>query len=458
MKIIKVLKENNKFKVEVKYSGEKWEKSFKKEYDTAAKKVKVEGFRPGKVPANIIKKYINTEEIAYKLVSKSTNEILELVSNDKEFLKEKEGLFSKPHLNINKFNEKEAIIELTYDFYPTLTNDVDYTKIKLYETKPESVSEEEIQKEIDSYKEKNSKLVESKDTELKEGQTAVFDFNGFLDGEEFPGGKAENYELEIGSNQFIPGFEEQMIGMSVGSEKDINVKFPESYHEKSLAGKDVVFKIKLHSIKEKASNELTEEDIKELKIVGVENLSQLKEFIKNSLLESIKSANKELILRSAIEYSNENAEFSEISQNIIENELDNYMKSLELYWEQRGISLDYLLKATNKSLKEFRESQLDQVINQIKTITFIKYIAKKEKIEVNETDYENEIKKLSKQYHVEENIVRDRLEANRDKIMEELLIEKVVERIFDLNKKNERVKVESHEHHHDDECDCGHEH
>ncbi|MDE5599510.1 MAG: trigger factor, partial [Ureaplasma sp.] len=327
-----------------------------------------------------------------------------------------------------------------------------------YETKPEEVSEEEIQKEIDSYKEKNSKLVESKDTVLKEGQTAVFDFNGFLDGEEFPGGKAENYELEIGSNQFIPGFEEQMIGMSVGSEKDINVKFPESYHEKSLAGKDVIFKIKLHSIKEKASNELTEEDIKELKIVGVENLSQLKEFIKNSLLESIKSANKELILRSAIEYSNENAEFSEISQNIIENELDNYMKSLELYWEQRGISLDYLLKATNKSLKEFRESQLDQVINQIKTITFIKYIAKKEKIEVNETDYENEIKKLSKQYHVEENIVRDRLEADKAKIMEELLIEKTVERIFDLNKKNERVKVESHEHHHDDGCDCGHEH
>ena len=134
------------------------------------------------------------------------------------------------------------------------------------------------------------------------------------------------------------------------------------------------------------------------------------------------------------------------------------MKSLELYWEQRGISLDYLLKATNKSLKEFRESQLDQVINQIKTIAFIKYIAKKEKIEVNEKDYENEIKKLSKQYHVEENIVRDRLEANKDKIMEELLIEKVVERIFDLNKKNERIKVESHDHHHDDGCDCGHEH
>lgn len=456
MKVIKTLKENNQFKIEIEYSGEQWKKAFKKEYDSIAKNVKVEGFRPGKAPANIIKKHINVEEVAYKAVYKSTNEILELAKTNNEFLKEKDELFEVPSLELVEFDSEKAIIELKYDALPSIQNELDYKKINLYETKPEEVSDEEVQKEIDLYQDRNSQLVESKDTELKKGQTAVFDFVGLLNGEEFPGGKAENYELEIGSNQFIPGFEDQMIGLTVGNEKDINVTFPESYHEKSLAGKDVVFKIKLHSIKEKSSAKLDDEAIKELKIPNVENLKQLKEFIKNSLLESIKTSNKELVLKSVMEYSDKNSELSEISQRIIDAETDEYMKSLEEYWQRQGVTLDYLLKALNKNLKEFKEMHHKEVLNKIKTDALIRHIAKKESIKVSDEDYNEEIKKLAKQYNISEEIVKERLEANRSKIMKELLLEKVIDRLFELNKNNERIKVEHH--HHDDECGCGHEH
>lgn len=455
MKVIKTLKENNQFKIEIEYSGEQWKKAFKKEYDSIAKNVKVEGFRPGKAPANIIKKHINVEEVAYKAVYKSTNEILELSKTNNEFLKEKDELFEVPSLELVEFDSEKAIIELKYDVLPSIQNELDYKKINLYETKPEEVSDEEVQKEIDLYQDRNSQLVESKDTELKKGQTAVFDFVGLLNGEEFPGGKAENYELEIGSNQFIPGFEDQMIGLTVGNEKDINVTFPESYHEKSLAGKDVVFKIKLHSIKEKSSAKLDDESIKELKIPNVENLKQLKEFIKNSLLESIKTSNKELVLKSVMEYSDKNSELSEISQRIIDAETDEYMKSLEEYWQRQGVTLDYLLKALNKNLKEFKEMHHKEVLNKIKTDALIRHIAKKESIKVSDEDYNEEIKKLAKQYNISEEIVKERLEANRTKIMKELLLEKVIDRLFELNKNNERIKVE---HHHDDECGCGHDH
>lgn len=455
MKVIKTLKENNQFKIEIEYSGEQWKKAFKKEYDSIAKNVKVEGFRPGKAPANIIKKHINVEEVAYKAVYKSTNEILELAKTNNEFLKEKDELFEVPSLELVEFDSEKAIIELKYDALPSIQNELDYKKINLYETKPEEVSDEEVQKEIDLYQDRNSQLVESKDTELKKGQTAVFDFVGLLNGEEFSGGKAENYELEIGSNQFIPGFEDQMIGLTVGNEKDINVTFPESYHEKSLAGKDVVFKIKLHSIKEKSSAKLDDEAIKELKIPNVENLKQLKEFIKNSLLESIKTSNKELVLKSVMEYSDKNSELSEISQRIIDAETDEYMKSLEEYWQRQGVTLDYLLKALNKNLKEFKEMHHKEVLNKIKTDALIRHIAKKESIKVSDEDYNEEIKKLAKQYNISEEIVKERLEANRSKIMKELLLEKVIDRLFELNKNNERIKVE---HHHDDECGCGHEH
>lgn len=455
MKVIKTLKENNQFKIEIEYSGEQWKKAFKKEYDSIAKNVKVEGFRPGKAPANIIKKHINVEEVAYKAVYKSTNEILELAKTNNEFLKEKDELFEVPSLELVEFDSEKAIIELKYDTLPSIQNELDYKKINLYETKPEEVSDEEVKKEIDLYQDRNSQLVESKDTELKKGQTAVFDFVGLLNGEEFPGGKAENYELEIGSNQFIPGFEDQMIGLTVGNEKDINVTFPESYHEKSLAGKDVVFKIKLHSIKEKSSAKLDDEAIKELKIPNVENLKQLKEFIKNSLLESIKTSNKELVLKSVMEYSDKNSELSEISQRIIDAETDEYMKSLEEYWQRQGVTLDYLLKALNKNLKEFKEMHHKEVLNKIKTDALIRHIAKKESIKVSDEDYNEEIKKLAKQYNISEEIVKERLEANRSKIMKELLLEKVIDRLFELNKNNERIKVE---HHHDDECGCGHEH
>ncbi|MDE6472837.1 MAG: trigger factor [Ureaplasma sp.] len=455
MKVIKTLQENNQFKIEIEYSGEQWKKAFKKEYDSIAKNVKVEGFRPGKAPANIIKKHINVEEVAYKAVYKSTNEILELAKTNNEFLKEKDELFEVPSLELVEFDSEKAIIELKYDVLPSIQNELDYKKINLYETKPEEVSDEEVQKEIDLYQDRNSQLVESKDTELKKGQTAVFDFVGLLNGEEFPGGKAENYELEIGSNQFIPGFEDQMIGLTVGNEKDINVTFPESYHEKSLAGKDVVFKIKLHSIKEKSSAKLDDEAIKELKIPNVENLKQLKEFIKNSLLESIKTSNKELVLKSVMEYSDKNSELSEISQRIIDAETDEYMKSLEEYWQRQGVTLDYLLKALNKNLKEFKEMHHKEVLNKIKTDALIRHIAKKESIKVSDEDYNEEIKKLAKQYNISEEIVKERLEANRTKIMKELLLEKVIDRLFELNKNNERIKVE---HHHDDECGCGHDH
>ena len=251
-------KENSKVEIEFTMDKKQFEEELEKAYKQNAKKFKVPGFRAGMVPRAIVEQTYG-ESVLYEFVIENTVDDAyrtAVVENNLEIV-------SRPELDIKQIGkDKDFIFVVNVCVKPEATvKDYKGIEVKKVSTR---VTKKDVDAELEKIREKNARIVTVEDRELKSGDISIIDFEGFTDGKAFEGGKAENFELTIGSGQFIPGFEDQMIGMKVNEERDINVKFPEEYHVKDLAGKDATFKVKLHEIKEKVLPEIDDEFAKDV--------------------------------------------------------------------------------------------------------------------------------------------------------------------------------------------------
>lgn len=373
--------------------------------DRAFKKIRgrlnVPGFRKGKVPRKLFNKMYG-EEALYEdalndLLPRAYQKALaELEDEDFE-------LVGEPSIDI-KSMEKDADWEIIAEvpLKPEVTLG-DYKNIEV--TKQDrTVTDEDVADELESRRQRAVELA-LKDDAAEEGDTVVIDFEGYKDGEKFDGGSAENHSLELGSGQFISGFEDQLIGAKSGDEKDVEVTFPEEYGAEELAGQDVVFKVVVHEVKEKRVPELDDEFAKDVDD-EVETLDELKDKIRQQLEKSKDRAATEATDDEAIQKAVENAEVPEIPEAMIDEEVDRQFNLFINNLQQQGISKDQYMSMIGTSEQELRDQFRNEADFNVKTNLVLEAIAKAENIDVTTEDIGAEIKDLAEQYGMEEDRVR----------------------------------------------------
>ena len=382
-------KNANEIKIEIKIDAEKFDNAIKKVYFQSAKYFNIPGFRKGKAPQAIVEKYYG-KEIFYE---DAFNEIAE-DEYKKAIEDNKLDVVSKPEIDIVKMEKgQDLIFTATVQTKPDSKLDkykgIEIDKIEY------NVKASDVKEELKKMQEKNARIISVEDSPVKNGNITIIDFEGFADGKAFDGGKAENYELEIGSGAFIPGFEEQIIGMKVGDEKDIVVKFPEDYHAKELAGKDATFKVKLHEIKKKELPELDDEFAKD--VSEFDTLEELKKSIKERL-EKLNKQKEDAEKRDAvINAIVENLEV-EIPSGMIEVEIDNMIADMEQRMSYQGLRLEQYLKMLNKTVEQLRTEYEPVAINSIKSRLALEKVIENEKIDATDEEINNKIEEMAKNY------------------------------------------------------------
>ena len=280
--------------------------------------------------------------------------------------------------------------------------------------------------------ERNSRLISVEDRPVEEGDITVIDFEGFVDGVPFEGGKAENHELEIGSKTFIPGFEDQIIGMKIDEERDINVKFPEEYFSKDLAGKDATFKVKLHEIKKKELPELDDEFAKD--VSEFDTLDELKKSIKEKIEEENKNKEKYETEEEAIKTVCENTEI-DIPSGMIELEIDNMIKDIEARLSYQGLKLEQYLQMMGKTESEMRTEFEEQAKRSVKSRLVLEAIATAEDTLPTDEEVTEKIKEMAKQYN------RDEKELLENEQLKSYLADSMkTEKAIDFIVKNAKIK------------------
>ena len=379
----------NEVKLEVTIEANKFEEAIKKVYFQSAKYFNIPGFRKGKAPMNIVEKYYG-KEIFYE---DAFNEVVP--AELEEALKENNiEAVSRPDIDVKQIEKgKDLIFTAVFQTKPEAElgkyKGIEIEKIEY------NVTDEDINHELGHMQEHNARLISVEDRPVESGDTAVIDFEGFVDGVAFEGGKAEGHELVIGSNTFIPGFEDQVIGMKIDEEKDINVKFPEEYFSKELAGKDATFKVKLHEIKKKELPELDDEFAKD--VSEFDTLDELKKSIKDNMEKENEQRQKYETEDAVIKAVCENVKV-EIPSGMIENETEDMLKNIESRLSYQGLKLDQYLQMMGKTAEEVKKEYEPQAIEAIKSRLMLEAVIKAEKIEATEDEIVAKVKEMATSY------------------------------------------------------------
>ena len=414
----------NEVKLEFTIEAKKFDEAIMKVYQKSARYFNIPGFRKGKAPFNIVERMYG-DEIFYE---DAFNELVPSIY-EKEIEDNKIEAVSKPEINIVKMKKGE---DLVFTALVQTKPEVKLGKYKGIELKKVEypVTDEDV--ELAHVQEHNARIITVEDRPVQDKDIAVIDFQGFVDGKAFEGGKAEKHELEIGSKTFIPGFEDQVIGMKVGEEKDINVKFPEDYFSKDLAGKDATFKVKLHEIKEKQLPALDDEFAKD-----VSEFDTLKDY-KTSIKEKKQAQNDDRAKHEtenlAIEaVSNETK--IDIPSGMIETEIDAMIRDLEQQLSYQGINLDQYLKIMNKTRKEVEENYKEQAEKNVKSRLILEAIIKEEKIESTDEEINAKIKEMAT------NCGRKEEELSKNEALKEYIANNIkTEKAIELIIKNAKIK------------------
>lgn len=417
----------NEVKLELTVEAEKFDEAIKKVYFKSAKYFNIPGFRKGKAPMNIVEKYYG-KEIFYE---DAFNEVAEEALQ--EAIKESNlQIVSRPDIEVTQIEKgKELIFIAIMQTKP----EVELGKYKGIEIKKieYNVSDEDIEHELGHMQEHNSRLITIEDRPVEKGDIATIDFEGFVDGKPFEGGKAENHELEIGSNSFIPGFEDQVIGIKIDEEKEIEVKFPEEYFSKDLAGKDATFKVKVNGIKKKELPKLDDDFAKD--VSEFDTLEELKKDIKDKIQkqndEKAKYETEETVIKAICDEIKVN-----IPSGMIETEIDNIIKDIEQRLSYQGLKIEQYLQMMGKTMEDTKKEYEPQAIERIKSRLAIEAIIKAEKIEATDEEINEKMKEMAKNYGKEEDKEFLENENVRKYIKEGITSEKAVDFIV----KNAKIK------------------
>lgn len=409
--------ESGKVELNCKIDGDKWKETCKKAFDKLSKNIEVKGFRKGQVPESIVKQRINDQQVYVEACeSLAQNTLIDAV-------KETEiELIDRPEFKIDSINETECNITFVCPVIPDVTLG-DYKSIK-YKVDDVAVDESEVKQEIDRHLEQKANLELKEDGALENGEVATIDFEGFKDGVPFDGGKGENFDLTIGSGQFIPGFEEKLIGMKSEEEREIDVTFPDNYHVEDLKGKPVKFKVKLHEIKKKVLPTLNEEFVKSLKIDKVETVDQFNEHIKKNLLDSKKYEAENKASEKLVEDLIEKVEVT-IPEKMIENEKESILNDYSQRLMSQGIQLEQFLQMTGQDINSFKEGFKDEAIKRIKTTLALKEIAKKESITATKEEIDDNFNKLAEQYKMKLEDIKKYIDESQ--VKSDLTLRKVLD-------------------------------
>ena len=417
----------NEVKFEITVEAAKFEDAMKKVYFKSAKYFNIPGFRKGKAPMQIVEKYYGPEIFYEDAFNEVAQEALEEAVEENKL-----DVVSRPEVDVKQMEKgKDLIFTVVMQTKP----EAEVSKYKGIEIKKieYNVTDEDIEHELHHMQEHNSRLISVEDRAVESGDTTTIDFAGSVDGVPFEGGKAENYDLEIGSNTFIPGFEDQIIGMKIDEEKDVKVKFPEEYFSKELAGKDAVFKVKLHEIKKKELPELDDEFAKD-----VSEFDTLKE-LKDSIKEKLETQNNE-----RAKYETQDAVIKAVSENtkldipsgMIELEIDNMLKDIETRLSYHGLKLEQYFKMMGKTEEEVKKEYEPQAIEGIKSRLALEAVIKAEKIEATDKEVEDKMKEMAKNYGKENDEEFLKNENVRNYIKQGLESEKAI----DFLVKNAKIK------------------
>ena len=382
-------KNANEVKLEITVKAEKFDEAIKKVYFKSAKYFNIPGFRKGKAPMNIVEKYYGKEIFYEDAFNEVAGEAL-----DEAVKENKLEVVSRPDIEVTQIEKgKDLIFTAIMQTKP----EAELGKYKGIEIKKVeyNVSDEDIEHELGHMQEHNSRLITIEDRPVEKGDIATIDFEGFVDGKAFEGGKAEGHDLEIGSNTFIPGFEDQVIGMKIDEEKDINVKFPDEYFSKDLAGKDATFKVKVHEIKKKELPKLDDEFAKD--VSEFDTLKELKEDIKNKQQKQNEEKAKYETQDAVIKALCENVKV-DIPSGMVEMEIDNMLKDIEQRLSYQGLKLEQYLQMMGKTAEEVKKEYEPQAIEAIKSRLALEAIVKAEKIEASEEKINEKLEEMAKNY------------------------------------------------------------
>ena len=413
--------ENTENKNEVKLSfeieAEKFDEAMKKVYSKTAKYFTIPGFRKGKAPMNIVEKHYGSE-IFYE---DTFNELVPDIY-DNAIKENNIEAVSKPAIDISQMEKgKNLIFTAVVQIKPEVTlgkyKGIELKKIEY------TVSDKDVEHELGHMAEHNARLVSIEDRPVENGDTTVIDFEGSIDGVPFEGGKAEKHELEIGSGTFIPGFEDQVIGMKLEEEKDITVTFPEDYFSKELAGKPAVFKVKLHEIKKKELPEIDDEFAKD--VSEFETLEELKKDIKDKMQkeneEKAKYETEDLAIKTVCDDVK-----VEIPSGMIETEIDNMVKDVEQRLQYQGLTLQQYYSLSGKTETIVRDEMKEQAEKSVKSRLVLEAVIKAENLKVEDSEVEEKLKEMAKNYNrPEEDMLKN--DYLKDYIRENRKVEKAIE-------------------------------
>ena len=385
------LKEKSVGDLTVKIEGKEWADAVKKAFNKIAKNVSINGFRKGQAPKALIEKRVSDNERFITAVDDNANVWMRAALEAEKLIP-----ISQPQLDIKAVDANGVELVFTFAVMPEVKLG-DYKGLE-YNLDEVAVSDEEVDAELNRMREQYAE-VQTKDGAAAEGDTVNIDYEGFKDDVAFDGGKGTNYDLVLGSHSFIPGFEEKLVGVKAGEEKDLNLTFPENYHAKDLKGAAVVFKVKVNEVKTKVLPEVNDEFAKDVNAAGVETVADLKNMIRTRIEDGKKSQAENKADTALMDKLVENAEI-DLPEVLVEEEVNNQIQQLAQQISQYGMNFNQYLSMMGKKIEDVRAEYTDNATKTAKLRLILEEIAKVEALEPTEEDLENEYNNIAAQYNM----------------------------------------------------------
>ena len=411
--------ENSMAKITIEVDSAEFDKAITKAYQKNKGSISLPGFRKGKVPQAMVEKMYGPavfyEDAANIIIPEAYEKAYEECDLE---------ITSRPEIDVVQIEKgKNFIFTATVAVKPEVKLG-EYKGIEVAKADID-VTDEEVEEELKKELDKQARMVNVEDRAVIEGDMATIDYEGFVDGVAFEGGKGEEYPLTIGSHSFIEGFEEQVIGMNIGDEKEINVTFPEKYHAEDLAGKPAVFKVKLHEIKAKEVPEADDEFAQE--VSEFDTLAEYKEDLKKTIKERKENQAKAEKEDAVIEKIMENAELN-LPEPMVNDQVENMINDMAARMQQQGLTIEQYMQFTGMDMDKLKEQMEPQAVKRLKSRLVLEAIAEAEKLEVTEEKYTEEIANMAAMYQMEADKLKELMGENEEKqIKKDIAVQMAVE-------------------------------
>ena len=416
--------EHSHVQVDVVVDEKSWKDAQDKAFNKLAENVTIDGFRKGKAPKNLVRSHIDQ----MKVLDEAINALLPKIYTE---ILEKDGIrpYARPAVDVTKVSDAELEVRFVLVTAPEVKLG-QYKGLEIGK-KEVKVTKKDIEEALEGARKDNASLV-VKEGESALGDTVVMDFVGKVDGVAFEGGSADNHELELGSHQFIPGFEEQLVGHKAGEKVNVNVKFPENYTPE-LKGKDATFECLIHEVKEKKLPELTDEFVKELKIEGVDSVEAFRAKKEQDLKVQKENEARREYMAKLVETIAKNSKI-DLAEEIIENQVQSRKEDMVKRIEQSGIKLEQYLQILGQSEEQFTAQIREQALKETTEYIVLEEIGKAENITVSDADLEFEFAKLAEQYKMKLEDVKKALSNNLDEFRHNLKMQRIDDFLYNENK------------------------